>query len=384
MKHLTAILIALALLAPGARATDLGPVGVHATFSQGYMNSDNNNLIDGSEDGTFDLREYGVNAVWKTPVDKLQLGAQVFAREAGRAGNDQVYLDWACADYRIRSALGVRLGRVRMPYGFYNGTRDIDALRTEIILPLAVYPEFARETVDSLDGGSLYGTFDLDEAGTIAYELAAGMVTLDVENGDMNRVLQGLYYFPDSYDEEAAYAAGVVWNTPVRGLRTGVTYTWLEFDSAGTYAPVELGVVLPVTSPGMVLDLLVSSVEYTVGDLVLTLEAVDAGADLDMETPAGPAAYDADFEGWYARATYRFCDWFEAATGYGDIDEDAGTFREYQTDFFISARFNAGPNVIFKLEQHFIDGSFSMTAQENPDGIEGRTPTFVAKATVFF
>ena len=67
------------LAASRAMALDYGPVSFHGTFSQGYMLSTGNNYIEDSKDGTFDLREYGLNAMWQTPLDKLRVGAQVFA-----------------------------------------------------------------------------------------------------------------------------------------------------------------------------------------------------------------------------------------------------------------------------------------------------------------
>jgi hypothetical protein len=63
-----------------------------------------------------------------------------------------VITDWACADYRWRNGLGFRAGIIRQAHGLYNETREIDMLRTAILLPEGVYAENTRDFFSRLQG----------------------------------------------------------------------------------------------------------------------------------------------------------------------------------------------------------------------------------------
>ena len=111
-------------------------VDIHGFISQGYLKTTRNNYIADSTDGTFQFNEMGLNFTTR-PMDKLIIGAQFFARDFGSVGNDQIQIDYALADYRFTDYFGVRAGKLKNPMGLYSEYRDIDMLRTCIILPQA-------------------------------------------------------------------------------------------------------------------------------------------------------------------------------------------------------------------------------------------------------
>jgi len=49
------------------------------------------------------------------------------------------------------------VGKLKVPYGFYGKTRDIDSLRTGILLPQGVYMEYIRSSYNSAWSGSVDG-----------------------------------------------------------------------------------------------------------------------------------------------------------------------------------------------------------------------------------
>ena len=125
-------------------ALELGKLQINGFVSQGYMESSGNNFLDSdSEDGTFEINEVGLtfNA---TVTDKLRIGAQILSRDLGEDGNNDIELDWAFGDYRVTDRFGVRAGKLKLPIGLYNETRDSDFLRPMAFLPQSVYDEMQR------------------------------------------------------------------------------------------------------------------------------------------------------------------------------------------------------------------------------------------------
>ena len=89
-----------------AKAQD--PVQIHGFLSQGYLKSSANNYLADTEDGTFQFNEFGINFTTDL-ADGLHMGMQLFARDLGSLGNDDVIIDWAYADYFYKSWLGIRI-----------------------------------------------------------------------------------------------------------------------------------------------------------------------------------------------------------------------------------------------------------------------------------
>jgi hypothetical protein len=112
---------------------------------------------------------------------------QLLSKDLGQYGNNEINLDWGYADFRFRDDTGLRLGRMKEPYGLYNQLRDIDMLRTPALLPQSVYDETWRDMF-SFNGISLYGNRELGIVNT-DFEFYAG--TIDVaEDSAMFQILQ--------------------------------------------------------------------------------------------------------------------------------------------------------------------------------------------------
>ncbi len=117
---------------------------IHGFLSQGYINSVGNNFFADSKDGTFQINEVGLTIASQVK-DQLRLGLQVFPRDLGRDGNNELRLDWGYADYHHADWLGVRLGKIKRPMGLYNEERDSDFLRPMAFLPQSIYDEVRRD-----------------------------------------------------------------------------------------------------------------------------------------------------------------------------------------------------------------------------------------------
>lgn len=172
------IAAALSILSTASQALDLSNGQVHGFASQAYLLSDGNNFYGDSQRGSSELTEIGLNANWRYS-NTLNFAGQVLSRNAGATDNGSVRIDYLFADYKAIendvTGLGVRIGRVRNAYGFYNETRDVLFTRPSILMPQAIYYEGngLRELLFSSDGAQLYSYWDLDNS-TTSFSLTAG------------------------------------------------------------------------------------------------------------------------------------------------------------------------------------------------------------------
>lgn len=167
-KRLILLLIFVlgATVSEGAAADELR-TQFHGFASQGYALSDGNNFVGDSLDGSFDLYELGLNG--SVGWGRLTASAQALARQSGREDEDSLRLDYGFVDYQAISTMdlvaGLRLGRVKNHYGFFNDTRDVVFTRPGIQMPSSVYFKGAglRTLLFSSDGGQLYAGSNLGQ-----------------------------------------------------------------------------------------------------------------------------------------------------------------------------------------------------------------------------
>jgi len=160
----------------------LDNVDIHGFISQGYLKSNYNNFLAKTEDGTFQFNEAGIN--FSTDItERLRIGLQLFARDMGTIGNNEVILDWAVADYRFKDWLGLRAGNMKLVHGLYNETRDIDMIRTNIFLPQGIYNEAWRESSTLIQGMGIYGEVPMGVVGGLSYDGQYGNITMAPDKG---------------------------------------------------------------------------------------------------------------------------------------------------------------------------------------------------------
>ena len=126
--RLVVILLAASV---AAGAADLeSSVYVRGFVSQGYINSeDNNYLLPNDREGSGEFNEAAVT-IAAEPAERVHVGIQLLGRDFGLRKTSNVVVDWAYGDFRWRDEVGFRAGKIKLPYGLYNQTRDVDMLRT--------------------------------------------------------------------------------------------------------------------------------------------------------------------------------------------------------------------------------------------------------------
>jgi hypothetical protein len=389
---LTTAVLALALgsVAPAALA---GKPVVHGIVSQGYLKSSEYNFLNQSKDGSFQFNEVMLNVSAKV-TPQLRVGAQLMARNLGVAGNEDFVLDWAFGDYRVNDYLGIRVGKVKTPYGFYNKTRDVDMVRNSILLPQAIYTESLRDVVNGFEGFSVYGNLNIGSSASFEYEAFLG--TVDTDRAGFARTLTWTRFnrniterffgtatlFPTYDDREEVKDfrgfAGII-NTPLEGLRVGGTIlaTEVTYDCLVT-APDPIGSFTPTTTID-IHSIYVLSAEYTRDRMMLAAEYMRADVDLmtkdeDLMIPYnhpvfGPIEVPFDFAsedlrgGWYLQGTYQATDRVQLGGYYSKYypnytkrEAVADEFDFYQDDIAFTVRYDINDYWLIKAELHLMKG----------------------------
>ncbi len=420
MKKVIISLFICMLSVGGVTAAEVGNVDIHGFVSQGYLYSDENNFLADTEGGTTQFNEVGVNFS-SDVTDRLRVGLQLLSRDLGEFGNNEFALDWAFMDYNLSEWLGFRAGRIKLPFGLYNETRDIDAARTSILLPQSVYVELSRDINTSTNGVGVYGDLSLSAGGTLEYQLLVGRLDPEVEGGSAKRItdLPGVDEI-DNINADFMYVGALKWRTPLDGLilaYTGLT-TDLNMDAISRVDAVPMWIdpatMAPSPIPGAglpdyyihdyttIMDLELSSivqhigsVEYTIKDMVLAYEILKTTMDQTITIPQMPAVEeDVKNTAWYLSACYRFTDWFElgvyySETVYDDDDEKGESHPSglksngWLNETTVTTRFDLNEYWTLKFEVHKMDGTYY--ADPNEDGTyEDDWYLFAAKITARF
>lgn len=204
----------------------------HGFLSQSFIATDENNFLGSSSDGSFKSNEAALNASWRVH-DSLQFSLQGLYKQTGSAKPKGTNIDYAIMDWRaldtFSSGGGVRLGRLKNPYGFFNETRDVAATNLSILLPESIYIDYLSQLFRTSDSVGLYLHNELDE-GTISYVAQYGRPIL---NDDIISTLVGGNATDGDITGERMAIAKIGYEDGSGLWRTALSY--IRFD--GTFQP---------------------------------------------------------------------------------------------------------------------------------------------------
>jgi hypothetical protein len=398
-KYFLGLLLFLIAFAEPVSAIEQAGVEIHGFISQGFLWSNHNNALSAkTEDGSFEFNEMGINFI-KELNDRLRVGTQFFSRDLGRTGNNEIVVDWAYGDYRWKDWLGIRAGLMKIPHGLYNENRDQDMVRTPVFLPQSIYPEIERDYYTRMWGGEIYGSIFLNQFGTISYRGLIGAYNPDKDNSGLRILVEGGGTIEvEKFNHGIQYSGGIQWDTPLKGLRFGVT-GWIMNDAgADLTTKIAFGPNLPAGTDAPIYVKrwsTVYSLEYSWENLkIATAYRLENTKTL---WPVFKWDTNVDLEGYYLSASYRFTDWLEIGSYYSvyypdNSDKDGNRFKIYggddfaawQKDFAFTTRFDFNENWLLKLEAHAIDGTADLLSSDNMDGVDRRYFLFAAKVTFSF
>jgi hypothetical protein len=346
--------MAAAAVAAAAQAADVEPsesmpaVEIHGFVSQGAIRSTGNDyLVPDSKRGSFDFNEAGINFTTQL-TDRLRVGMQLFAYDLGTLGNYSVTADWYTLDYRLRDWFGLRAGRLKLPLGLYNDVSDIDAARVSILLPSSLYPATNRDFFLAQTGAELYGYLPLGRAGALDYRVFGGSVAIN---------LPSQIGAPTQISNLGIPIVGgtrVMWETPLEGLRAGVTFLALRVD-ATIVVPAP---ALPLTEKENIYSAF-GSLEYTRRDLLLQSELGQQRTESTITSTPSPTTAVVS-EGAYLLAAYRLARWLQpgAYCSLYYVNRNLGNERQnIQDDLAATLRFDINAFWLVKLEAHYMHGT---------------------------
>lgn len=370
------------------------PVQVHGFVSQGFILSAENEYLAKSKRGSFEFTEAGINFT-KQLTQSLRVGLQLFAHDLGPIGSYSPQLDWYYLDYRAWDWLGLRVGRIKMPFGLYNELNDIDVARVPILLPQSIYPVDHREFLFAQTGGEVYGDIRLGAAGALEYRAYGG--TLFAETPVPPAPGVSVTDFGVPY----LYGARLLWSTPLQGLTAGVSGQAVRFDAdyvldpavlaalqAAMVLPPEQEVLLPVEFR---VTRWIASLTYAAFDWDLTAEYSRWTGEFYSRAPAVFPPHTVN-ERYYVMASYRVNSWFTPGlyySGYFQDVEDRRGREAYQHDVAATTRYDLNAHWILKLEGHFMRGTAALDNPRLNDGVARPelAPTwgvFLVKTTAYF
>ena len=373
------LVIALVVAFGGSAVADDVPdenaLQVHGFVSQGALLTTANNYLAQTEDGSLAFTEAGINFT-KQLEDRLTVGMQLFAQDLGQTGSFRANFDWVYLDYHWHDWLGVRAGRVKLPFGLYNETQDIDAAQPVVLLPQSVYPEADRQFLLAQNGLDVYGFVPLGRAGAIDYEGYLGTLYFSTTNT-----------VAETFDPaNVPYITGgrIMWETPVIGLRAGISGFHGELtDTALEPAAFPLPLTLDLTQTQYL-----ASVEYANNGFLL---AAEYGRSRSHETLSALGSFRVIGEHGYAMAGYRWTPWLQTtlyySLAYPDVGRRSGQENQ-QHDAAMSFRIDITPHWLLKLEVHYLRGTAGLDSSINDNlplsELTNQWALFAAKTTAYF
>jgi hypothetical protein len=367
-------------------AFDLEPE-THAFVSFGWLDTNRNQWLGNSTSGSSEFWEAAANATIH-PLPQVTLGGQLFARDFQRYDNGRAQLDWLFAEWRPADACGIQGGRIKLPFGLYNESRDVDAARATVFLPIAIYPLRTRDLFGSTDGGKIFGLMHLGPVGSIEYAAYIGHTELS-ENGGFATYLADLGLGSvDQVSMKRAWGGMLQWNTPLTGLATRITLTNLEDLEAIASGPG--GTRLTSTTDGYRLAVGSMQWEHPLLTLVGEAQAIHGATALTIADANGTVLVPESTAHDRSGGAYLSATWHLPA----DIDGTLAVERSWtdlrdlhlpQTTRWVAGlRWGISEHWSVKAEYQHIVGTAEATTADNPDGIRTPWDVIALKTTVDF
>lgn len=247
-----------------------------AFISQSAIYSSDYNFLSRSDDRvSFDLWEAGV-LFSATMKHDLAFSAQLLGRKVSEFSDEDIRLDYAFLSYPfyrdVQQTVGLRVGRIRSSYGFYNETRDIPHTRTGVIMPQSVYFDMTRNSFFSSDGIEFYAFRDF---GDFADQRLAFQVFISQPVADKEETQEAASLQARDLDGDKSILAKISVGSDIEGFRMAFTYYRPEYDVAVSFPVSESPAgVVNEDNASFYSENMVTSLEYNALNWALTAEYI--------------------------------------------------------------------------------------------------------------
>ncbi len=150
-------------LASSVNAGGLDHWHYNGFVSQSAINTSDNYFFGPSDDGVnLDFRELAL-IINGNPFNSISVAAQLLSRKAGVADDGAPRIDYGLISWRFQDGVdvtqGLSLGRIKVPFGFFNDTRESPFGRMGIFLPQSVYGDRYRNSTMTADELLYFGEY---------------------------------------------------------------------------------------------------------------------------------------------------------------------------------------------------------------------------------
>jgi hypothetical protein len=353
---------------------------LHGFVSQGAVYTSHNQYA-GSTPGTVsvDPRELGANLSWQATQDWL-LSGQLVSRWAGAPDNGSVRVDYAIIDHSLinntQRHLGMQLGKIKNPYGFYNMTRDVATTRPGILLPQSIYQDQIRDFFLAAPGVSVHGSEERDE-NLLSYQISLSQPQVNSQSLTAYIVDQQQGHF----NARSAALAQVLWELDGGKWRAGLSAA--QFGICFQPAPSDFAGAGSFSGAGNVtLNTGVLSLEHNREDWSYTAEYASTrqirnGFNVPFATILDK---NTTIEAYYIQTLWRFYPRWQALARYDAIyldkqDRNGAIFagstglpaaQRYARDWTWGLRYELGTQWSLFAELHHVNGGAWLSKLDNP------------------
>ncbi len=391
-------------------------VQIHGFASQTMFLTSGNNMFGPSiSNPSFDFTELGINGSW-SPMPNLLLSMQIISRRAGNGYDGSPNVDFGLLDYshffEDDFKIGFRAGRIRIPYGLYNDTRDVAFTRPSILLPQSVYFEGTRDFTISADGLLIYAEL-LKPWGNLTLELFGGY--------NRSNELDAKFSFlslPGNLEPNPGFSGRLNYESYDASLRFALSggYIPMDYKSSSSLIVGPTGTLIPTPTKGKLTftPMLLSS-QYNTDKWTFTSEYSPFFINTSgLNTVVNPFADSNNFaQSYYFQVAYRFAPKWELMTRYDAMytnsHDQNGKESELKSQYLINQliknttnlssleaynlfqfaspayshfaktltvglRYDISPMMMIRAEYNYINGTAWLPTQGNP--IPGETKQY--------
>ncbi|NQT24972.1 hypothetical protein HQ585_06440 [candidate division KSB1 bacterium] len=423
------VMVGLILTAPLFSQGFSDQLNIHGFVSQGYLKTtENNYLASDSKEGCMSYSEATINFM-TSPVDRLNIGTQLYARDMDEDGNLFVTIDWAYGDYRWKDYMGFRIGRFKNPVGLYAKLRDVDMARVPAFLPQSIYAESERDLNLAINGVGLYGNRPISILGDLDYEVVYGGYNIVDQQSSFFKnqyymtaepIAMGMMAMPGIISStltgtsnelstiENVRGIDLRWNTPVPGLLLGSSINQLEFlwnydanidmvfPTADPASPYTMSQAVPIAGAYDIRTKIFFG-EFQWNKLTVAGEYRTFDIEGDIVIGTTESHTKTPREMYYGMGTYQvnhriaFSTYYSVFYANSDDKEGADQVvlgrpdhSAWQKDLCFTGRLDINDNWLFKAEYHMINGTGQVQGLHNPDGLKEDWSLLVLKSSFNF
>lgn len=349
--------------------------------SQSFISTSDNNFFGHTNDAiSTDFRELAL-ILTGSPFHSVDFSAQLLSRKAGAADDGSPRVDYAFLSWRFQETAdvtqGFTLGKVKVPFGFLNETRESPFGRRSIWVPQGVYPDRSRNSRMTANQLLYFGEYRADDW-MLGLKTGYGKSAPDV-------------------DEMVDYLQGV---TEVKHIHFDSTTRWnmqLNADYAGGRVRVAFSrESIPISFKGtvQVFDVITLNLDETEKGYTnqLSLEWNEQDFSLTSElhktkvVSKGLAASVAGLaniayaEGWYLEPRFHVSPRWDVYARYDicvfDINDRAGekyhsvtgmpAFSKFVYERLLGTSYRPAQNWLIMAEVHAINGTLWSIVRDMP------------------